>query len=174
MQLRTRAGISRIENSGLTEVPVNPAITALTGQAAAIVATYHLAYTSDVSGQFIKDFGERRTASISYAHGVSPGNGLILTSTQQVISATYSMLLFRHYSVSAVLGQSTLSATLGVAGQTVSDYVSLGVSRSLPHNVGANFGFSYRTYSAAGQPSVQPQFVISSGVSWGPGEGKLW
>jgi hypothetical protein len=174
MQIRTRAGISRIENSGLTEVPVDPVIAALTGQAAAIVASYHLSYTSDISGQLIKDFGERRTGSISYAHGVSPGNGQILTSTQQVISATYSMLLFRHYTVSAGIGQTALSATLGAAGNTVSDYITLSLSRTLRHNVATNLGFSYRTYSAAGQANVQPQFVISSGVSWGPGEGKLW
>lgn len=174
MQLRTRAGVSRIENNGLTEIAVSPSIAALVGQSYGIVDSYRLTYTSDISAQFIKDFGERRTGSLSYAHGVSPGNGTILTSTQQVISANYSMMFLRHYTISFALGQTELEATLGVIGKTVSDYASLSFSRLLPRNVAANVVFSYRTYSETGLASVQPQYVISSGVSWGPGEGRLW
>ena len=174
MQLRTRAGVSHLVNSGLVTVPINPVIAALIGRSSDIVETYQHAYTSDISAELVKDFGERRTANISYAHGVSPGNGLILTSTQQVIGASYNMLLFRHYRASVSAGQTSLLSTLQSIGKYTSDYASLNISRSLAHNVSANIGFSYRTYSISGISSVQPQFLISSGVSWGPGEGKLW
>jgi hypothetical protein len=84
------------------------------------------------------------------------------------------MLLLRHYTISAGLGQSTLTATLATTGRTVSDYANLTVSRLLAHNLTANLSFNYRTYSYSNVPSFQPQYVISSTVSWGPGEGKLW
>jgi hypothetical protein len=175
IQLRTRVGISRVENKGFTQVAIAPAIAALVGQGFGIVDSYSRKNTSDLSGEFIKDFGGRRTANVSYAHGVAPGNGAILTSTQQVVSGSYSMLLLRHYTVSAGLGRSTLTATLaGTNGNTVSDYASLTVSRLLPHNLTANLAFNYRTYSYSLVPNIQPQYVISSTVSWGPGEGKLW
>ena len=174
IQLRTRVGISRVENTGFTEVAIAPAIAALVGQGFGIVDSYSRHYTSDISGQFLKDFAGKRTASVSYAHGVAPGNGAILTSTQQVVSGSYSMLLLRHYTISAGLGQSTLTATLATTGRTVSDYANLTVSRLLAHNLTANLSFNYRTYSYSNVPSFQPQYVISSTVSWGPGEGKLW
>jgi hypothetical protein len=174
MQLRSRVGISRVENTGFTEVAIAPAIAALVGQGFGIVDSYSRHYTSDISGQFIKDFGGKRTANISYAHGVAPGNGAILTSTQQVVSASYSMLLWRRYTVSAGLGQSTLSATLATNAKTVSDYANVTFSRLLPHNLTANLAFNYRTYTYTGVANFQPQYVISSTVSWGPGEGKLW
>jgi hypothetical protein len=174
IQLRSRVGISRVENKSFTEVAIAPAIAALVGQGFGIVDSYSQRNTSDISGQFIKDFGGRRTANVSYAHGVAPGNGAILTSTQQVVSGSYSMLLLRHYTVSAGFGQSTLTGTLAAYGKTVSDYASLTFSRLLPHNLTANLSLSYRTYSYSLVPNIQPQYVISSTVTWGPGEGKLW
>jgi hypothetical protein len=173
-QLRTRVGISRVENIGLTQVAIDPAIAALVGQSTGIVDSYNRRYTSDISGQLIKDFGENRTGNISYAHGVSPGNGTILTSTQQVVSGSYSMLFFRHYTASLGVGQSVLSATLATIGRTVSDYASLTFTRPLPRNLSANLMFSYRTYSMTGLPEIRPQYLISSGFTWGPGEGRLW
>lgn len=174
IQLRTRVGISSVENKAFTQVAIAPAIAALVGQSFGIVDSYSRRNTSDISGQFIKDFGQRRTASISYAHGVAPGNGAILTSTQQVVSASYGMLLLRRYTLTAGLGQSTLTGTLAAYGKTVSDYANVSVSRLLPHNLTANLAFSYRTYSYSMIPNIQPQYVISSTVSWGPGESKLW
>jgi hypothetical protein len=84
------------------------------------------------------------------------------------------MLLLRHYNLSAGLGQSTLSATLATTAKTTSDYANVTLTRSLPHNLSANFSFSYRTYTYSNFPNIQPQYVFSSTVSWGPGEGKLW
>src|SRR5665213_1109786 len=173
-QLRTRLGISRIENLGLTQVPINPVIAVLIGQPFGIVDSYNLSYTSDTSAQFVKDFGERRTASISYAHGVSPGNGSILTATQESFGASVNTSLFRHFILALALGQTTLSATLQTIGKNTSDYATVSLSRMLRYNVSANLAFSYRKYQIVGAEAVAPQWVISSGVSWGPGEGKLW
>ncbi len=174
MQISTRAGISRVENKGFTEIAIAPAIAALVGQGFGIVDSYSRRYTSDLSAQIVKDFGARRTATLSYAHGVAPGNGNILTSTQQVITASYGMLLWRHYNVSLGLGQSDLSATLATYAKTVSDYATVSFSRPLPHNLTAGLSFNYRTYTNTGMPNIQPQYAFASTVSWGPGEGKLW
>ena len=172
-QLRTRGGVSRVQSNGLVVVPIDPAIAALIGESSAIANTYTLRYTSDISAQLVKDFGERRTANVSYAHGVSPGNGVILTSTQQVISGAFNMLFFRRYAVALTVGQSKLTATLETGSYT-SDFASLNFSRTLAHNISANVAFSYRTYDMVGMAAVRPQLGISSGISWGPGDGKLW
>jgi len=174
MQLRTRGGVARIENQGLITVPVDPVFAALIGQNNAVISTYHRSYISDISAELVKDFGRRRTANISYAHGVSPGNGAILTSTQQVISGAFGMSFWRYYTGSLSAGRTTLNATLGVTNQYTSDFGSLSFSRTLPHNATANLMFSYRRYTVFGVPGVQPQFIVSTGFTWGPGEGRLW
>jgi hypothetical protein len=174
MQLRTRGGVARIENQGLITVPVDPVFAGLIGQSSAVISTYHRSYISDISAELVKDFGRRRTANLSYAHGVSPGNGAILTSTQQVISGAFGMSFWRHYSGSISAGRTTLEATLGVTNQYTSNFGSLNFSRALPHNAMANLMFSYRRYTVFGMSGVQPQFIVSTGFTWGPGEGKLW
>jgi hypothetical protein len=174
MQLRTRGGVARIENQGLITVPVDPAFAGLIGQSVAVISSYHRSYISDISAELVKDFGRRRTANISYAHGVSPGNGAILTSTQQVISGAFGMSFWRYYNGSISAGRTTLDATLGVTNHYTSDFGSLNFSRTLPRNATVNLMFSYRRYTVLGVPGVQPQFIVSTGFTWGPGEGKLW
>lgn len=174
MQLRTRAGVARIENHGLIVVPVDPAFASLIGQDVGVISSYHRSYISDISAELVKDFGRRRTANVSYAHGVSPGNGAILTSTQQVISGSFGMSFWRHYNGSISAGRTTLDATLGVVNHYTSNFGSLNFSRALPHNATANLMFSYRWYTILGMPGVQPQFIVSTSFTWGPGEGKLW
>ncbi|HKD06583.1 MAG TPA: hypothetical protein VKB79_11840 [Bryobacteraceae bacterium] len=174
MQLRTRGGVARIENKGLIAVPVDPVFAALIGQSSAVISSYHSSYISDISAEFVKDFGRRRTANISYAHGVSPGNGAILTSAQQVISGAFEMSFWRRYTGSISAGRTTLDATLGVSNHYTSDFGSLNFSRTLPHNATANLTFSYRRYTVLGMSGVQPQFIVSTGFTWGPGEGRLW
>jgi hypothetical protein len=174
MQLRTRGGVARIENQGLIAVAVDPTFASLIGQSSAIISSYHREYISDISAELVKDFGRRRTGNLSYAHGVSPGNGAILTSTQQVITGAFGMSFGRHNNGSISVGRTTLDATLGVMNHYTSDFGSLNFTRTLPHNATANLMFSYRRYTVLGMPGVQPQFIVSTGFTWGPGEGKLW
>lgn len=174
-EIRLRAGITRSENNGLSSIPIDPVIAILIGRSSVIVDTYRLSVFSDVSAQLVKDFSRNRTANISYAHGLAPGNGLILSSIQQTISAAYSMRLFREYGVGLTIGQSSLSSASQTIGKYTSDYVSLSLSRTYRHGLTANCSLNYRRFSIEGGPPIpQTQIYISSGFSWSPGAGKLW
>jgi hypothetical protein len=188
-QLRLRGGVSRIESLSYTLVPIDPVFAALVGQQAGVADVYFKTYTSDISAQFIKDFGRRRTANIAFTRGIAPGNGLILTSIQQAMTASFSTSLFRSYILSFTGGRTSLSAegqTMGgqslagssLGGQNVGTYSSdiLGVSCShaIPRGPAATFAFTYSRFSIAGLPGIQTQMMISSGITWSPGPGRVW
>jgi len=173
-QIRLRGGITHSESLGLTAIPIDPAIAALIGRSAAFVDAYNPTWLQDVSAQFAKDFGRRKTANISYAHGLAPGNGLLLASAQDSVSAGFSAGLFRNYSVSVGVSRTELSSV----SQTLGTYTSEGGNVTLSHTYGrgltASLGVDYRKYTLSNSPILQSQFRITSGFSWGPGDGKLW
>ena len=177
-QFRSRLGVSTMSNSGLTQTQVDPVIAALTGQTVGIVEQRLSHLIPDVSAQLVKDFHGRHTASLAYARGISPGNGAVLTATQESYSVSYGTNLFHRYAFSISGGKSQLSSSLGPspfgAGSYNSEFAGVTLSRTLPHNVSASFGATYRRYEATGLLGTQPQISINSGISWGPGEGRLW
>jgi len=174
-QLRLRAGVAFLETLNLTLVPIDPVFAALVGQGYGVADIYQKHTTTDLSGQFIKDFSRKRSANISYAHGIAPGNGLILTSIQEVVSGSFSALMFRRYTLTMSGGRSTLtSAGAGNLGNYTSEYGGINISRQLQRGPSANFSVDYRTYAITNTPGIQHQFRVSSGFTWGPGPGRLW
>ena len=173
-QLRLRAGVAFLETTNLTLVAIDPAFAALVGPSG-VADIYQRHTTTDLSGQFVKDFSRKKSANISYAHGIAPGNGLILTSIQEVISGGFSAVMFRNYSLTLSGGRSTLtSAGAGNTGSYTSEYAGIGISRQLRRGPSASFSVNYQTYAITNQPGIQHQFRITSGLSWGPGPGRLW
>lgn len=179
-QLRFRGGFSQVESVGLQEVPISPVIAALLGQTNGVIDSYIAYKTTDFSAQFVKDFhGGKTTASLAYAHGISPGNGVYQTSQQQSIVATLTARVFRTYTFSASTGRDTLqSIGLEAFGQTLgkyqSEYARLTLGRTYRRGVGLNFGAEYRYFGLSGEGFVRNQLRITSGVSWGSGTGRLW
>lgn len=170
LQLRTRFGATRLESSGLQSIPLDPVLAALVGQKYILTNTHTREVTSDISVEMAKDFGRRRTLQASFARGVSPGNGLQLTSVQQALGAGFSALVYRKYSVDAGVGRTTLSTPGQTIGSYASNYVSAGVSRSIGRGVAADLHFYYRAYDVTETISTHPQLTVSAGISWSPGE----
>jgi len=172
-QLRLRAGVSEIENEGQQLVSFDPTIAALLGRSQGIVESYHRSATSDISAQLARDFGRHRTASISYTKGVSPGNGLIQTSTQELFAASFSMVLRRDYRLIVSGGHTALAAVALTAYNYGSNFFDVNISKAYRHGMTGNFTVDYRKLSLTGQPGLQSQLRISTGISWSPGENWL-
>jgi hypothetical protein len=174
-QLRVRAGVTRSESESLVAVPIDPVIAILIGRSSATINSYRASLFSDVSAQLVKDFGRSRTANVSYAQGLAPGNGLILTAVQQIVSAGYSARLFHRYTASVIIGYTTLSSEGQAIGRYTTQSADFQVSRPYRHGMTANFGVDYRHFTLdGGPPTIQSQFRITTGITWGPPEGKLW
>ena len=176
MQLNARAGASRLDSTGLEANYVNPQIAGLVGQGAPITQYRSVQWISDYAVQFTKSFRRSRSASISYNRGLSPGNGLYLTSRQQDIAASGSMILFRHYYFSAGVGYDSLSATAQNLGQYRATYAFFGGSRPMRHGLQANLRFDFRHFDVGNAPLLNNTYRVTLGLTWSPVEGlhRLW
>jgi hypothetical protein len=178
-QLRFRGGLSETESLGLETVMINPAIAALLGESSGVIDSYTTYRTTDFSVQFVKDFrGGKRTATVAYAHGISPGNGVFQTSQQESISATVTTKVFRNYSLSLGVGRDTLTSVAVSAiqnlGKYESDFGQISLNRTYRRGVGLTFTAQYRYFDVDLLGSLRNQIRISTGVSWGSGTGRLW
>jgi hypothetical protein len=172
-QFRSRIGGTMLESAGLEAVPLDPVIAAILGQAAALVEGYRLTRTSDLSGQLVKDFGRNRTASLSYARGVAPGNGAILTSVQETIAASFGLRLFRQYALNMSVGTSDLVSAAQTAGRYRSQYGALGIYRTFRRGLSGGVAVDYRQFNITHGSPVTSQLRISTTVNWSPPENWL-
>lgn len=172
-QLQTRLGITRIETLAYSAVPLPPPLAVILGQSSVIINTYSLLKTSDISVQLVHDFHHSRTASLAYAHGESPGNGVLLTSIQQTLSAGFATSFFRRkIPFSTGLIYSTLTSTsAGNVNFYKNETVFVSVSRSLGEGFSVGTQFNYLQYWVSGTPLAQHSVQIGASISWSPPEG---
>jgi hypothetical protein len=175
LQLRLRAGVSRVESLGLQAVPIDPAIAALIGTSTGIIDAYLTHWASDISAQIIKDFRSGRTATIAYAQGISPGNGLFQTSKQESISANMGAKLFRTWSFQAAVGKDRLAAVTQNLGRYESESARIAFSRTYRLGIALSFSADFRHFSVEKLNSgTRNQVRFSSGLTWSPAPGRLW
>jgi hypothetical protein len=168
-QIRLRAGASQLETLGYAIVTLPPDLARFLGQASTVVDSYSSRWLSDISAEFVRDLQRSRSLSIAYARGLSPGNGLILASIQETMSAGYSARVLRRIPVSAGFVYSSLMAT---SQKNLNDYrsqtVYLSVSRDLGHGIAFNIRTDYRRFDIGGNPLLQKDTRISAGFTWSP------
>lgn len=89
-EVLTQVAGSRLESQSLTRVPVDPAIQAIVGSGFVTEAFYGVTYMPQVNGSISRRIS-RGHLNIRGSHGVSPGNGVILTSriTQGGVGYSY-------------------------------------------------------------------------------------
>lgn len=177
-QVRFRGGISEIQSVGLVTVQINPVIAALLGEKAGVIDAYSSFKTSDISAQLVKDFRHGTTASVAFAHGVTPGNGLYQTSVMESMSAGMTMKVFRSYNLGIAIGRDMLEAGIQALvsnfGTYEDEYATVSLSRSYRRGVGLTFALAYRHFNLEAAGFAQNQLSITSGFSWGSGNGRLW
>lgn len=174
LQVRLRAGVSRVDSLGLQVIAVAPAIAALEGVGSGMIDVTSGYFTTDVSAQVVKDFRRGKTMSLSYAHGIAPGNGIFQTSVQESIALTFNMSFFRKNNLSAAFGRDTLDAVSQALGAYQSIYGRISFSRTLAGGVSGNFSATLRHFELAQYIGVRNQMLLSAGVSWGSQNGRLW
>ena len=173
-QIRFRGGFSWVETLALQTVQINPLIAALLGVSTGIIDSYTTFRTTDLSGQFVKDFRGGATASLAYARGVSPGNGVYQTSRQESISASLTAKVFRTYTFQAGLGRDTLSAVGQVLGRYQSEYGRVSLNKGYKRGIGLSLTAEYRYFDVANLGFLRNQLRIASGITWSPAAGRLW
>lgn len=144
--VNANAGLIRSDSSGIIRIPVTVILNGqeVTGYE---VGPYHLTrITPSVSGSVTRHFRNTMLATVSSGQGVSPGNGVYLTSRNQFLSGTLSYTM-RKSNISASGGYFHLSS---LANNVSSSYstASFGASYgyTLTRHIAANIRYEYYRY----------------------------
>ena len=178
-QLITRVGGSRVETTGLTTVALNPILALLFGTPQTIEAIYVKNYVPDLSLQLNHKVSDLML-SVAYNRGVTPGNGVFLTSVQQNVafSANFGQQVGRRtrWTISPTAGYQTLAAE-GINNQKYeSVFVGATVSRKLHGSLDWHNRVDYHHYLFDNTGFLRNSFVFGTGFSWAPGDilERLW
>lgn len=171
-ELITRLGGSRLEVSGLSELPLNPLLSLLFGTSTTLEATHSISYTPDVNVQ-IRHRVSNLSVSLGYARGVTPGNGLILTSVRQ--SGTFGMnyKMGRRWNLAGTAGYDGLASAGAATGNNNLGYNSIFWNgsgyRTIYRNLDWHVRADFHHYLFDNTQFLRNSFVISTGLVWNPG-----
>jgi len=174
-QLISRVGGSRLETTGLQSFELSPILALLLGTPQSIQAVYVKNYTPDFNIQFRRQLSNL-DFSAAYARGVTPGNGVILTSVRQSATLGANYKVRRHWNVGVTSGYDTLSG-FGVTNQKyASVFVGSSVYRKLAKQIDWHARFDFHHYTFDNTGFLRNSSVFSTGISWSPGDilERLW
>jgi hypothetical protein len=110
---------------------------------------------------------------VAYAMGVSPGNGVYLTSRQTSATAGYSYTGYRRWTFALNSGYSELSSI----GQTLGKYTNVQGGTGVTYKVGREthiqFRYDYRHYTTQNTIYQKDSNRVSLGLAFSPGETPL-
>lgn len=172
LSLKLRAGGSRVEVQGLRTVTLDPFIASILGVVTGIERYYQITYSPDFSGTLTKSL-QHSTYGASVAIGVSPGNGLYLTSRHEAESLSYNYTGIRRYAIGVSAGRDKLLSIGDFAGSYNSYYGRVSADRTLPFHMHGSLATEYRHLGLSSSGYGRNEYRISIGVTFAPGEGPL-
>jgi hypothetical protein len=172
VDLQIQLGGSRIDSAGLTLATIDPAIAAIIGQSTAVVTFSRTLFVPLEDVRLMRRFHEA-SLNISYSSGVSPGNGIYLTSRQNTASAGFSYQGSQRLTAALNAGYSRL-ATLG---QSLPPYTNYQAGAGLNYRIAAGLHmrlrYDYRHYSTQYLLYKIDSNRVSIGMAYSPGGGPL-
>lgn len=130
MEVSTTVGASRIESKFVQSVPLDPAVAALLGRSVGTAVAYSIRYVPNVAAR-ISQVVPRGVIFVNGARGVTPGNGLFLTSTLTTVGTGYTYTGLRRWSVSGSASYNRAKSIGNVIGTYGGYTASFGVSRQI-------------------------------------------
>jgi hypothetical protein len=172
-ELRFRFGGSHVQTAGLLSFNLDPLVAALLGQSVGEVAVNHSNYIPDASAQATRRY-RNGAVGVDVVVGVSPGNGLYLTSKRLAYGGHYDFSGLRRYALSIGATREQLGS-LGLALRGYDAYgFNMNASRELQHNLSSSFRVEYRRYNSGGSGTpYESPYRVSMGIAWSPGDRPL-
>jgi hypothetical protein len=163
-------GGSLAQARGEQSVAVSPAIAAIIGEST-ITATFNSTVTVPYGAASIVRRFSRSAISINANTGISPGNGVYLTSRQTSVAGSYSYVGLRRWTMGVSCAFAELSS-IGQAGLGKYDNYQGGVGATyrLGRDMHVQFRYDYRHYTANDSFYMKDSQRVSVGFAWSPGE----
>jgi hypothetical protein len=176
--LSFRGGAARYDSQSLGAVVPNPLVQQVLGIQSGIEKFYFVGYSPDFSAVLSRKL-RSSTVGASFSEGITPGNGLVLTSRHQGESFFWNLPDFRKLGMQLGAGRDTLSGYadgIGSSGSFTSYYVRFSTSRPITSIISSFMNIDYRQLAFGGNTFHQNEYRISAGLRWSPGQGpiKFW
>jgi hypothetical protein len=167
-ELSTRVGGSRVETTGLSSIPLNPLLSLVFGTGSVLEAVYQVNYTPDVTVE-LRHKVRNLSLSLAYARGVTPGNGIILTSVRQSGSLGVNYSLGRKWNINTTSGYDSLSGFGSTNQKYASVFFNGGVFRKVYRNIDWHSRFDFHHYTFDNTGFLRNTYTVSTGFVWTPG-----
>ena len=167
-----QAGAEYAEIRGLQQIEVNPVIAAIIGQSAVTVNFDRFTVIPSGQASIVRRFANA-SLTLGASIGMSPGNGVYLTSRSTVVHANYSYTGVRRWTFGVNGSYSDLSAvgqTLGKLANYQGGVASTYRISSLFH---AEFRYDYRRYTTHSAAYKKDSERVTIGLAFSPGEHPL-
>jgi hypothetical protein len=176
--LSIRGGGTRFDSQTLNNVTPNPLVQAVLGIQSGIEKVYIVGYAPDVTVTLSRTL-RNSSLGASFTEGITPGNGLILTSRSQSESGFWSLPTFRKYAAQIGGGRTTLSGYTngnGTPGNYQTYFARFSLSRPVTRSISSYLNFDFRQDTFAGTAFHQKDYRVSAGFRYSPGPGpmKFW
>ena len=158
-------GGSHVNTLGLTQVTID-------GRNLAIVSFSRALLVPLAEAQMIRRF-DRSDLTLGYSSGVTPGNGVYLTSRQTAGTAQYSYTGYHRFTTALNASYNQLSTL----GQSLGKYTNLqgggGVTYKLIRATHLELRYDYRHYTTQNSFFKKNSNRVSIGLAYSPGEKPL-
>ncbi len=167
-QLSVSAGAYRAESLRTISVQLDPVIASILGQTTGLEAYYGVTYGGTGSFNLNRSF-RRSSLSLGYSLGVTPGNGLYLTSRSETAHASYGYSGIRNWNFGVSGNYSKYSALTQNLAPSHMYMGSVNVSRRIASFVFATANAGVARIEAARGP-VRDSYFVAVGLAFSPGE----
>ena len=151
-------GMSHGDATGLSIVPLNPDIAAILGVGTGIQVSHQVFDTPSLQGRVSKRW-HYASVNAGYQKGISPGNGLILTSDATSIDAGFHYSPSRTWTLSARAGRTSMRTLNSLTPGSYTGYVTdVSLTRSIRPNVQMIASFDVRPFSYLGSANQSRTF----------------
>ncbi|MEP6963164.1 MAG: hypothetical protein ABI995_13875 [Acidobacteriota bacterium] len=162
-------GVFRSEVQGIQNVAVDPALTALLGITSTAATFYRVNFSPTASGTLRRSF-RKSALAFSYTRGVSPGNGVYLTSRQESADGGWSYTGVKKLSFSLNGSMAKLNA-LGTALAPYSSYSgSANTSYAITRSIQIGAAYVRRRQNIQGDLFQRDSSRVSFSIYYSPGE----
>jgi hypothetical protein len=163
-----QGGATRVTASGLTQVPLDPAIAIIVGQPYTVITSAQVLYVPSFQVRLLRRF-DRSSLSFSYMEGVMPGDGIYLTSREEVGSVAYSYVGYRRLALSADASYGKFTALTQTLGQLANFQAGGGGSYRLARSLFLTTRYDYRHYTTQDSFYLKNSNRVTIGLAFSPG-----
>jgi hypothetical protein len=163
------AGGYRIESQRLTQVPVDPFIAAILGQAYGVEKFHGVSYLPHFEARITRSF-RHSTASLGYDRTVLAGNGLYTTASMESANAGFSWTGIRRVALQGGASYNRLSGITQQLGVYRGYSASGGFSTRLGRAVSMIGRIDGRRYSIHGTALSRTYYRATLGFGFTPGD----